>query len=106
PTPSKLAMFHIVFVMNPPQLEYHSRMSDMYDVAKQFTLALKTQQSDDDYVAREAERIIVLRERAEKRGDSIHDLWNKILRESTLAAAIATLFQGISASKIAHLKIN
>ncbi|KAF3929215.1 hypothetical protein AA313_de0204072 [Arthrobotrys entomopaga] len=106
PTPSKLAMFHIVFVMNPPQLEYHSRMSDMYDVAKQFTLALKTQQAEDDYVAREAERIIELRERAEKRGDSIHDLWNKILRESTLAAAIATLYQGISASKIAHLKVN
>ncbi|KAK6335552.1 Nitrogen permease regulator 3 [Orbilia brochopaga] len=105
-TSSKLAMFHIVFVMNPPQLEYHSRMNDMFDVAKQFTLALKTQQAEDDYVAREAEIILEIRERGEKRGDSIHDLWHKILRESTLATAIATLYQGISASKIAHVKVN
>ncbi|TGJ71911.1 Nitrogen permease regulator 3 [Orbilia oligospora] len=105
-TPSKLAMFHIVFVMNPPQLEYHSRMHDMYDVAKQFTMALKTQQSEDDYVAREAERILEIRERGEKRGDSMHELWLRIIRESTLAAAIATLYQSISASKIAHLKVN
>ncbi|EPS36732.1 hypothetical protein H072_9692 [Dactylellina haptotyla CBS 200.50] len=104
--PSKLAMFHVVFVMSPPQLEYHSRMNDMYDVAKQFTLALKTQQAEDDYVARETERIIELRERGEKRGDSIHELWSRILRESTLADAIATLYQQISASKIAALKVN
>ncbi|KAJ6259082.1 hypothetical protein Dda_5979 [Drechslerella dactyloides] len=104
--PSKLTMFHIVFVMNPPQLEYHSRMNDMYDVAKQFTMALKTQQAEDDYVAREAELILEMRERGEKRGDSIYDLWPKILRESTLATAIATLYQGISASKIAHVKVN
>ncbi|EWC48408.1 hypothetical protein DRE_02177 [Drechslerella stenobrocha 248] len=104
--PSRLAMFHVVFVMNPPQLEYHSRTNDMYDVAKQFTMALKTQQAEDDYVAREVERIMELRERSEKRGDSIHDLWQRILRESTLATAIATLYQGISASKIAHIKVN
>ncbi|KAK6363679.1 Nitrogen permease regulator 3 [Orbilia blumenaviensis] len=106
PVASKLAMFHIVFVMNPPQLEYHTRMHDMYDVAKQFTMALKTQQSEDDYVAREAERILELKERGEKRGDKIQDLWSRIIRESTLAAAIATLYQSISASKIAHLKVN
>ncbi|KAF3939491.1 hypothetical protein ABW19_dt0206841 [Dactylella cylindrospora] len=106
PTPSKLAMFHVVFVMNPPQLEYHTRMSDMYDVAKEFTMALKTQQAEDDYVARETEKILEMRERGEKRGESMHDLWQRILRESTLATAIATLYQGISASKIAHVKVN
>ena len=57
-TEENLIMFHVVFVMNPPPLEYHVRVDEMYDnVVKKFTRALKWEQSRSNFVLKEAEKI-------------------------------------------------
>ncbi|KAL8733733.1 MAG: hypothetical protein Q9166_001926 [cf. Caloplaca sp. 2 TL-2023] len=49
-----LNMFHVVFVLNPPPLEYHLRVKEMYDHAiKRFSKALKREQARSNYVMRE-----------------------------------------------------
>ena len=54
-----LQMFQVSFVLNPPQLEHHLRVKEMYDnVTKKFTKALRWEQGRSDYVAREASTII------------------------------------------------
>ena len=53
-----LKMFHIVFVLDPPPLEYHLRMKEMYDhVVKKFSKALKWEQARSNYVSKEASAI-------------------------------------------------
>jgi hypothetical protein len=62
-------MFHVVFVLNPPELEYHFRTSEMFDyVVKRFSRALKYEQARDGYVWRETEKISRLKEQAAQKG--------------------------------------
>lgn len=50
-----LNMFHVVFVLNPPPLEYQLRVKEMYDhVVRKFSKALKWAQARSNYVLREA----------------------------------------------------
>lgn len=56
-----LAMFHVVFVLRPPALEYHLRVKEMYDnVIRKFSKAMKWEQTRSAYVAREAAVIMSL----------------------------------------------
>lgn len=53
-----LKMFHVVFVLDPPPLEYHLRMKEMYDhVVKKFSRALKWEQARSNYVSKEVSNI-------------------------------------------------
>ena len=53
-----LSMFHVIFVMNPPPLEYHLRVDEMYKhVVKKFSRALKWEQARSNYVLRECEKL-------------------------------------------------
>lgn len=53
-----LKMFHVVFVLDPPPLEYHLRTKEMYDhVIKKFSRALKWEQARSNYVSKEASAI-------------------------------------------------
>jgi nitrogen permease regulator 3-like protein len=53
-----LSMFHVVFVMNPPPLEHHVRVDEMYNnVVKKFSRALKWEQTRSNYVLRECEKL-------------------------------------------------
>ncbi|KAI4170484.1 MAG: hypothetical protein LQ343_004987 [Gyalolechia ehrenbergii] len=62
PKPEKkefLNMFHVVFVLNPPPLEYHLRVKDMYDhVIKKFSKALRWEQARSNLVLREATALL------------------------------------------------
>lgn len=61
----ELTMFNVVFVMNPPVLEYSLRVREMYDnVVKKLGRALKWEQARVDYVWKEAQTIMNLREKA------------------------------------------
>ena len=52
---SPLNMFHISFVLDPPPLEYHLRVKEMYDnVIRKFTKALRWEQARTHYMAKEA----------------------------------------------------
>lgn len=53
-----LNMFHVVFVLNPPPLEYHLRIKQMYDhVVKKFSRALRWEQARSNYVSKETSTI-------------------------------------------------
>lgn len=58
PTKTKqktLVMFHVVFVLRPPVLEYHLRVKEIYDnVTRKFSKAMTWEQTRSAYVAREA----------------------------------------------------
>ncbi len=54
PPQKTLNMFHVVFVLNPPPLEYHLRVKEMYDhVIRKFSKMLKREQAHSAYVLRE-----------------------------------------------------
>lgn len=53
-----LNMFHVVFVMNPPPLEYQLRVDQMYhNVVKKFSKALRWAQTRSNFVLEETEKI-------------------------------------------------
>ncbi|KAF8474787.1 nitrogen permease regulator of amino acid transport activity 3-domain-containing protein [Kalaharituber pfeilii] len=111
-----MSMFHVVFVMNPPQMEYHARVQEMYTyVVRKFAKALKQEQARANYVGRETEMILRMKEKAIQEGGfncsrlpyiPFHDLWQQVLHSSSLASAITSVYAAISASKIAHVYIN
>jgi hypothetical protein len=64
-----MSMFNVVFVMAPPVLEYSIHLKEMYEhVIKKFSKALKYEQDHSDYVWREAQHILQIKERARERG--------------------------------------
>lgn len=70
---SAMSMFHLVFVLNPPELEYAVRTQEMFDfVVRRFTRALKHEQAKDGYVWREAEKITRVKEQGAQKGMSLH----------------------------------
>lgn len=72
---SSMGMFHVVFVLNPPELEYHFRVQEMFNcVAKRFARALKYEQAKDGYVWREAEKISRIKEQSREKGTSTPSL--------------------------------
>ena len=62
-----LAMFHVIFVLRPPALEYHLRVKEMYDnFTKKLSKAMKWEQTRSAYVAREAAVISSLTKHMDK----------------------------------------
>lgn len=58
-------MFNVVFILNPPMLEYHLRVEEMYNnVVKKLAKTLKYEQAQSNYVWREAQAIMALKEKA------------------------------------------
>ncbi|KAI9790665.1 MAG: Nitrogen permease regulator 3 [Piccolia ochrophora] len=101
-----MSMFNVVFVMNPPVLEHHHRVAEMYEhVVKKFAKAVKYEQARTNWVWKESEVILNLKERAKEDGTPMSSLWSTILAKSTLAKALSEVFVSISTSKIAHVFI-
>lgn len=99
-----MTMFNVVFVLNPPALEYQLRVKNIYDnVVKKYAKVLKYEQARFQYVWKESKRIIDIKQRAKDNGDSLTTTWRKILTTSPLAKSLATLFDAISNDKIAHI---
>lgn len=106
-TPSELSMFHLVFVLNPPPLEHHQRVKEMYDnVIKKFSKALKWVQTRHDYVWSELQTLTTERQRL----DSSENISSPAVLESlsdvsSLARAIVSVFSAVSTSKIAAVNL-
>ena len=63
----QLAMFHVVFVLRPPPLEYHLRVKEMYDnVTKKLSKAMRWEQTRSGYVGKQAAIISSLIKHADK----------------------------------------
>lgn len=60
-----MTMFNVVFIMNPPRLEAAERINDIYEhVAKKINKALKYAQAESNYVWKESELILSMKEKA------------------------------------------
>jgi hypothetical protein len=69
-----MTMFNVVFVMNPPLLEYHPRIREKYDnVIKKFGKGLKSEQARADYVWTEAQMILHIKDKARENGMFCYD---------------------------------
>ena len=63
-----MTMFNVVFVLDPPLLEYPIRVREIYDnIIKKFTKALKWEQSRTDYVWKESQHILHIKEIAREK---------------------------------------
>lgn len=101
---SDMIMFNVVFVLNPPALEYGIRVEDMYEnVVRKFAKALKYEQAQTNYIYKESRLILSMKDKAKEQRAPIYSLWPTILKNSGLAKAIAITFDAISNNKIAHV---
>ncbi|KAI9801009.1 MAG: hypothetical protein M1825_003543 [Sarcosagium campestre] len=101
-----MTVFNMVFVMNPPLLEHNLRIANMYEnVAKKFAKALKFEQARTNWLWRESDLILSIKEKGKETGTPMPFLWTEILSKSSLAKAMSEVFLSISASKIAHVFI-
>lgn len=79
-----MTMFNVVFVLNPPTLEYNVRVREMYDnVVKKFGKALKSEQARANYVWKEVQNILRVKEKCREESryfmSNIHRGWMLIL---------------------------
>lgn len=71
-----MTMFNVVFVLDPPLLEYSARVREIYDnIIKKFAKALKWEQARTDYVWRESQHILHLKEVAKEKSMHIQSLF-------------------------------
>ncbi|KAF1911684.1 nitrogen permease regulator of amino acid transport activity 3-domain-containing protein [Ampelomyces quisqualis] len=97
-------MFNVVFVLNPPALEYQQRVKDMYDnVTRKYAKALKYEEARFQYVWKESKCILDIKQRAKEDNASLTSTWRNIISTSPLAKSIAIMFNAIAHDKIAHI---
>ncbi len=126
-----MSMFNVVFVMKAPLLEHNLRVKEMFEhVLKKFAKALKYEQARSNWVWRQSEMILNMKDRARDQSmfqypslmrfslecvyplthrsidTSMTTLWHQILSKSGLAKALSEVYLSISTSKIAHVFIN
>ncbi|KAK2861208.1 hypothetical protein FQN49_004441 [Arthroderma sp. PD_2] len=105
-TKDGMTMFNVVFVLNPPTLEYNVRIREMYDnVIKKFGKALKSEQARANYVWKEAQSILRIKEKCREERCSLSAVYSQLFAKSSLAQAIETLYTNIAASKIASVSL-
>lgn len=116
-----MTMFNIVFILNVPKDKADGKIKDIYEqVIKKFNKALKHAQASANYVWKESEMVLLMKEKAKEESKSLMStigtfinsrigrpmswLWNEILLKSTLAAAIRDVYLAISSNKIATVR--
>ncbi|KEQ75025.1 hypothetical protein M436DRAFT_42449 [Aureobasidium namibiae CBS 147.97] len=102
----EMTMFHVVFVMNPPALEYHIRLQEMYDnVVKKFAKALRYEQARSNAIYQDAKKMQSLKAQAKENKTPMSVLWPTLIASCSLAKAVAILYTSIASNKIAHISI-
>ena len=101
---SDLVMFNVVFVLDPPLLEYNLRVEEMYDnIVKKLTRALKWEQGHSDYVLKESETMMTISSNRRAQRSAPSTWYTDLLSASSLATALASVFTNISTSRIASV---
>ncbi len=104
---SPLTMFHVVFVLNPPPLEHSIRVKEMYDhVVRKFSKILKWEQTYNEYVWKQSDLIQNIKSTFLAKKASTSTLYAEILAQSSLAAAMTTIYKSISTSHVAAVKLS
>lgn len=66
-----MSMFNVVFIMNPPLLEHNLRIKEMFEfVIRKWAKALKYEQARSNWVWRQSEMILNMKERAREESES------------------------------------
>ncbi|KAI5292226.1 Nitrogen permease regulator 3, partial [Ascosphaera acerosa] len=104
---NELVMFNVVFVLNPPALEYNLRLRDQYDnVVKKFGKGLRAEQARVGYVWEQVQTIMRVKDRARQNRSSMQDLYHDLRGASSLVRAISTVYENISQSRIASIRLS
>lgn len=101
-----MTMFNLVFIMNPKKTEAPMRVADMFEhVAKDINKALRYAQNYSNYVWKESDLILNLKEKAKDNQTSMSTLWDTILQKSSLARTLKEVYTSISANNIAVIHL-
>lgn len=104
---SNLTMFHVVFIMNPSPLEHAQRVKDMYDnVVRKISKVLKWEQAKNDYVWEQCDLIQSVKTDHFSKRSHTSDMYSDMLKKSTLATAITTIYRSIATSRIAAITLS
>ncbi|KAL6935312.1 hypothetical protein ACO0R3_000354 [Hanseniaspora guilliermondii] len=101
--------FNLVFLMNPPLIEYDQRVDDVYEnLCSKFAIFLRFVQNESNYLNKELFRINKINESFEynKDGSLVFDKYKTLLMNSSLCRAITKCFHRITDNKIANLVID
>ncbi|KAL0090499.1 nitrogen permease regulator of amino acid transport activity 3-domain-containing protein [Phycomyces blakesleeanus] len=102
-----MTLFHVVFVLSPPDLELNSQVEAIYDhVVLRYTSALRYEQLRCGYVQEEIDKVLSLKEDALNKGTPYDQVTQDILRVSSLAQDMRQMYLAISTNTAAHLIIN
>ncbi|KAI7859235.1 nitrogen permease regulator of amino acid transport activity 3-domain-containing protein [Circinella umbellata] len=102
-----MTLFHVVFVMSPPDLELNARTDMIYShVIQRYAAALQYEQLRCGYIQDEFEKILAIRDDAMNKGTPYEQVMQTILLESSLARDIKQIYEAISTNNIAHIIIN
>jgi hypothetical protein len=97
--------FHLMFVMNPPVVEYNHRIDEMFHyIISRISLLLRYEQQKTNYVWEESQKILQLRE--ELIHLPVRKQWRKIIEESSLAKLISETYNRVINSEIVNIEIN
>ncbi|RIA89323.1 nitrogen permease regulator of amino acid transport activity 3-domain-containing protein [Glomus cerebriforme] len=97
--------FHLVFVLEPPELELCRQVDDIYNnIISKLTSALRYEQLRCGYVRKEAELMLSLRENSGI--STLDELMEITLEKSSLARTIRKVYDAISNDCVAHILIN
>ncbi|CAG8499893.1 8064_t:CDS:2, partial [Paraglomus occultum] len=103
---NRLTHFHLVFVLEPPELELTQHVDKMFKhVIAKITAALYYEQDRCDYVRQQADLIMQLKDAA-RLDKSADELMQITLKKSTLARTIADVYDAISMDSTAHALVN
>ncbi|KAG9304606.1 hypothetical protein G9A89_020170 [Geosiphon pyriformis] len=104
---SHLTLFHLVFVLEPPELELNRQIENIYKhVITKLTAALRYEQLRCDYVLIEAEKILSIKDEGMIANKTFDDIMETTIKQSSLAKTIAQVYHSISSDSIAHVIIN
>ncbi|KAF7853407.1 hypothetical protein EAF04_010700 [Stromatinia cepivora] len=92
----EMTMFNVVFVVSLPRHEQDERIEELYEhVIKTFNKALNHAQAQSNYVWKESETILGMKERAREDKRPMSQLWSQILIKSTLADAMRDVYNAV-----------
>lgn len=97
--------FNMLFVMNPPVVEYNHRIDEMFHyIISRISLLLRYEQQKNNYVWKEAQNILKLRE--ELKYLPIKQQWKSLIEKSSLCRLIYETYTSVSKSDIVNIDIN
>ncbi|GJJ78796.1 nitrogen permease regulator 3-like protein [Entomortierella parvispora] len=103
----QMSFFHVVFVLKPPELQLNSAADQVYkNIACKLTAALRYEELNSQYVSQEATKILGIREEAAQSALTLEKFHEQVLAASSLARAVRSIYDCISADKVCHVVLN